>query len=122
MAYKNKTEAIKIQFLNWLSTQLLNNKKIVAYGAAAKGNTFLNYCGVNKAMIPFVVDATVQKQGKFLPGSHIPIVAEYMLKQYKPDFILVLPWNFKVEINARLQFVKEWGGQLVYFIPQFQLV
>jgi SAM-dependent methyltransferase len=112
----------KKHFINWLSATLLSGKKVMAYGAAAKGNTFLNYCNVTADLIPFVADVTKQKQGLFLPGSHIPIVNEDVITNYKPDFIIVLPWNFKSEIDRRLQYVKEWGCQLVYFIPGFEIV
>jgi SAM-dependent methyltransferase len=112
---------IKKVFLSWLIEQTMAGKKIMAYGAAAKGNTFLNFCGVKKDLIPFISDVTIQKQGKFLPGSHIPIVNEEIIKEFQPDYIVVLPWNFKEEINDRLHYVKQWNGKLVYFIPDLQV-
>lgn len=122
LGLQEKAFSIKKNFISWLAEKTQAGKKIVAYGAAAKGNTFLNYCGIKSDLIEFVADVTVQKQGKFLPGSHIPIVAEEKIKELQPDYIIVLPWNFKEEINNRLQYVKAWGGQLAYFIPFFEIV
>jgi hypothetical protein len=90
---------------------------VAAYGAAAKGNTMLNYCGIKSDLVDFVVDANPHKQHKFLPASHIPVVGEQFLKDAKPDFILILPWNLKEEIGSQLSYIKEWGGQLVVAIP-----
>ncbi len=109
---------IKSDFLLWLMSTLQDGKKVMAYGAAAKGNTFLNYCGVKKDMIPMIADVTPKKQGKYLPGSRISIVDESAIAGYKPDFILVLPWNYKSEIDKRLAYTKEWGCKLVYLIPE----
>lgn len=119
---QEKALTIKTGFLTWLMKVLNEGGKIMAYGAAAKGNTFLNYCGVHSDLVPCIADVTIQKQGKFLPGSHIPIVSESAINEIKPDYIIVLPWNFKEEINHRLEFVKAWGGKLVYFIPGFDIV
>ncbi|TAD86972.1 MAG: SAM-dependent methyltransferase, partial [Bacteroidetes bacterium] len=120
-ALQQNALAIKTGFLQWLHQQLAAGKSIMCYGAAAKGNTFLNYCGITTTHIKYVADVTPPKQGLYLPGSHISIVAEERLKQEKPDFIVVLPWNFKQEINERLRFTREWGAQLVYFIPEFEV-
>jgi SAM-dependent methyltransferase len=119
---QDKAVATKKQFLSWLMQCIDSGKKVIAYGAAAKGNTFLNYSRIDKDLLPFIADVTKQKQGLYLPGSHIPVVEESLISEYKPDFIVVLPWNFKAEINQRLEYVKSWGGKLVYFIPYFEIV
>jgi hypothetical protein len=89
----------------------------VGYGAAAKGNTLLNYCGVKKDLISFVVDANPSKQGKYLPGSHIPVVCEEQLKKFYPDFVIIFPWNLRVEIMNQLSYVRDWGGKFIIPIP-----
>ncbi len=120
-SYKNFQEVvtkIKYDFLQFLLEQKKNNKKIIAYGAAAKGNTFLNYCGiVGAGLIEFVVDASPYKQNKYLPGSHIPVVSEYKIKEYRPDYVIILPWNLGDEISRQLNYISEWGGQFVTCIP-----
>ncbi len=121
-SFQHKVSKIKYDFLLFLMDQKKKGKKIAAYGAAAKGNTFLNYCGIVGAdLIRFVVDASPYKQNKYLPGSHIPVVAEDQIRLYKPDFIIVLPWNIKDEISKKLDYISEWGGQLVTFIPELQV-
>jgi len=97
-------------------------KQVIAYGAAAKGNTLINFCGIKSDLIAYAVDASPHKQGKFLPGSHIPVVSEASIKASKPDYILVLPWNIKEEIIEQLQYVRGWGGQFVIPIPDLTLV
>lgn len=116
-----KVSRIKMDLLQFLAEQKKNNKKVAAYGAAAKGNTLLNYCGISNDVIRFVVDASPYKQGKFLPGSHIPIVKEEMIREEKPEFILILPWNIKEEIINQLSYIREWGGQFVISIPELQI-
>lgn len=120
--FGEKVNRIKTDLLRFLAEQKRNNKKVAAYGAAAKGNTLLNYCLIRNDMISFVVDASPYKQGKFLPGSHIPIVAEDELKKFKPDFILIFPWNLKEEIVNQLSYVREWGGQFVISIPSLEII
>jgi hypothetical protein len=77
----------------------------------------LNYCGIKKDLIPFVVDASPYKRGKYLPGSHIPVVEENRIKESKPDYVMILPWNLKEEISGQLKYIKNWGGQFVTVIP-----
>lgn len=120
--FGEKVNRIKTDLLRFLAEQKRNNKKVAAYGAAAKGNTLLNYCLIRNDMISFVVDASPYKQGKFLPGSHIPIVTEDELKKFKPDFILIFPWNLKEEIVNQLSYVREWGGQFVISIPSLEII
>lgn len=108
---------VKRQLLEFLIGRKREGKNIVAYGAAAKGNTLLNYCGIREDFIDYVVDRSPLKQGKLLPGSHIRIEAPGRIRETRPDYVLVLPWNLKEEIAAQLSFVSEWGGRLVVPIP-----
>lgn len=121
MGLQAKAETIRQVFLSWLEKVLAEGKKVMAYGAAAKGNTFLNFAGVTNSQIPFIADVTLQKQGKLLPGSHLPIVAPDQIETFKPDYIVALPWNYKTEINQRLAYTKQWGCKIVYFIPGFEV-
>jgi SAM-dependent methyltransferase len=118
LGFQDKVNKVKYELLSFLLTQKREGKKVVAYGAAAKGNTLLNYCGIKKDLIEFVVDASPHKQGKFLPGSHIPVIAENGVKQYKPEYILILPWNIKEEIIRELDYVRKWDGKFVIPIPE----
>ncbi|CAN2039939.1 Class I SAM-dependent methyltransferase [Candidatus Magnetomoraceae bacterium gMMP-15] len=123
--YRNfykKVNEIKYKLLEFLITNKKAGKRIAAYGAAAKGNTLLNYCGIKKDLIEFVVDASPHKQGMFLPGSHIPVVDENMLKRVKPDFIIILPWNIKDEIIKQLQYIQDWGGKFLLPVPDVELL
>jgi hypothetical protein len=94
---------------------------VAGYGAAAKGNTLLNYFGIRKDLISFVADKSPYKQGKFLPSSHIPVVGADVLKEEKPDFIIIFPWNIKEEIMQELEYVKEWDGKFVIAIPELKI-
>jgi hypothetical protein len=93
-----------------------------AYGAAAKGNTLLNYAGVKPDLLSFVCDAAPSKQGKYMPGSHIPIFPPIMLRERKPDIVLILPWNITAEVIAQNAYVREWGGKFVTAIPQIRII
>ena len=112
---------LKHQALNFLFQEKKKNKKIIAYGAAAKGNTFLNYCGIGSEFIDFVVDRSKFKQGKYLPGNNIPIVSEEKLIDHKPDYIIILPWNLTEEIIQQLSYAKKWGCLFVTFIPKLKI-
>ena len=96
-------------------------KSIVAYGAAAKGVTLLNYCGVRTDFVDYAVDLSPHKQAHFMPGVHIPIFAPAKIKETQPDYVLILPWNLKDEIIQQLACVSEWGGQFVVPIPEVSL-
>lgn len=120
--YQEKANKIKYDLLQFLIKQKLKNKKVIAYGAAAKGNTLLNYCGVKKDLIKFIVDKSPHKQGKYLPGSHIPIVNEKYIKDFKPDYIIVIPWNIKEEIIKQLDYVREWGCRFIIPIPELRIL
>jgi len=120
--FSDKALKVKINLLMFLAEQKKNGRKVAAYGAAAKGNTLLNYCGVKNDMISFVVDANPHKQDKFLPASHIPVMNESHLRSNKPDFVLILPWNLKEEIISQLEYIKEWNGKFVIPIPELQII
>jgi len=118
--FQNKADRVKYYLIDFLIKQKKKGKKVAAYGAAAKGNTLLNYCGVKKDLIEFVADASPHKQGMFLPGSHIPVVTEKEIKKTKPDFVIILPWNIKNEIIEQLSYIQEWGGKFVVPIPEIR--
>ena len=120
--FQQRAEKIKIDFLQFLLEQKKAGKKVAAYGAAAKGNTLLNYCGVKNDLINFVVDANPYKQGKYLPGSHIFVRNEEHLKKEKPDFVFILPWNLKEEITGQLSYIKNWGGKFVIALPTLNIL
>jgi SAM-dependent methyltransferase len=120
--FQRRAFAIKLDLLQFLVAQKKNGKQVVAYGAAAKGNTLLNYAGVNADLLTYVVDASVHKQGLFMPGSHIPIVDEKIIREKKPDFVLILPWNLKDEISTQLDYIKEWGGKFVISMPEMRIL
>jgi 2-polyprenyl-3-methyl-5-hydroxy-6-metoxy-1,4-benzoquinol methylase len=126
MSYYNdfgeKALKVKLDLLSFLVEQKTNGKRVVAYGAAAKGNTLLNFCGVKDDLIQYVADANPNKQNKYLPASHIPVVNETWLKANRPDYVLVLPWNLKEEIVEQLEYIREWGGKFVLPIPELAIV
>lgn len=115
--FQAKADRVKDELLAFLIEQKRAGKKVAAYGAAAKGNTLLNYAGVQRDLIPFVCDAAPSKQGKFLPGSHIPIYTPDGLREQKPDFVIILPWNIAPEIMREHAYIDEWGGQFVVAVP-----
>jgi 2-polyprenyl-3-methyl-5-hydroxy-6-metoxy-1,4-benzoquinol methylase len=120
--FQQKTDEVKHDFLNFLRDCKNKGKTVCAYGAAAKGNTLLNYCEVTTDLIPFVVDASPHKQGKYLPGSKIPVVSEQKIKEIKPDFVVIFPWNIKDEIINQLSYIRGWNGQFAIAIPKFQII
>lgn len=115
-------QRIKLEFINFLIEARKNDKIVAAYGAAAKGNTLLNYCGIKNDLIRFVVDAAPSKQGKYLPGSHIPVVSETYLREFKPDYLVIFPWNIKDELMTQLQYIIEWGIKFVIIIPRIAII
>jgi SAM-dependent methyltransferase len=113
---------IKTDLLEFLLTAAREGKSVAGYGAPGKGNTLLNHCGIRSDLLSYTVDRSPVKQGKFLPGTHIPIYAPERLAQTQPDYILVLPWNLREEITRQLSYVGSWGGKLVFPIPELQVV
>ncbi|WPQ64521.1 class I SAM-dependent methyltransferase [Chitinophaga sancti] len=120
--FQQKALGIKLDLIGFLIQQKRDGKQVAAYGAAAKGNTLLNYCGIKNDLIDFVVDANPHKQDKFLPASHIPVTNEDYLKAVKPAFVFILPWNLKEEIMNQLSYIRSWGGQFVIAIPEIQIL
>lgn len=116
--FQARAEAIKDDLLRFLIEQKRAGKTVAAYGAAAKGNTLLNYSGVRPDLLPFVCDAAASKQGKYLPGSRIPIIAPELLAERKPDYVLILPWNIADEVRTQQQQIRDWGGRFVVAIPE----
>jgi len=112
-----RVERCRRGVVEFLAAARADGRSVVAYGAAAKGNTLLNYCGVSPADITFVADRSPEKQGRLLPGSHIPVVAPGRIAETKPDFVVILPWNLRREISTQLAEVTGWGGQFVTFVP-----
>jgi len=120
--FQEKADQISRDLLFFLLEAKRQNKKVVGYGAAAKGNTLMNYAGVRPNLISFVVDRNPAKQGKFMPGSRIPIVDESYLRSARPDYIVVLPWNLKSEIMGQLDYVREWGAKFVTAVPKLEVI
>lgn len=115
-------ERIKHELLRFLLQAKAEGKRVVGYGAAAKGNTLLNYAGVKPDLLAWVADASPHKQGKYLPGSRIPVVAPERIDQERPDYVLVLPWNLLGEVSEQLAQVRQWGGRFVIAVPELQLL
>lgn len=120
--FQGAAESVKNQFLSFLIAQKKAGKCVAAYGAAAKGCTLLNYAGIKPDLLPYVVDASPHKQGKYLPGSRIPVLDESVLRTLKPDFIIILPWNLKDEITGQLDYVRSWGGKFVCAVPNLEIL
>lgn len=120
--FQQRAFKVKLDLIDFLSAQKRKGNKVAAYGAAAKGNTLLNYCGIKNDLVDFVVDASPHKQNKFLPASHIPVVNEAFLKTARPAFVIILPWNLKDEIMQQLAYIRSWGGQFVIPIPALQIL
>jgi SAM-dependent methyltransferase len=119
--FQERTNRVKDDLLRFLLKAKFEGKTVAAYGAAAKGNTLLNYAGVRSDLIAFVVDRNPAKQGKFMPGSRIPIVDEDYLKEVKPDYVCILPWNLKHEVIKQLDYIKDWNGIFVLATPSLEV-
>ena len=115
--FSKRVDECREALLAFLAAAKREGKRVAAYGAAAKGNTLLNFCGISLGDIEFVADRNPHKQGKFLPGTHIPVVAPEELMRAKPDYILILPWNLRDEIRQQLDGIKAWGGRFVTPVP-----
>ena len=119
--FQQKAERVKNELLDFLEEKKMQGKSVAGYGAAAKGNTLLNYAGVKPELLPFVCDAASSKQGNYLPGSHIPIFPPDYIKKQKPDYILILPWNIDREVKDQLSFILDWGGKFVTAVPDLTI-
>jgi len=120
--FQLKAEKVKNDFLDFLLKAKKERKTVAAYGAAAKGNTIMNFSGVRPDLISYVVDRNPAKQGKYMPGSRIPIVNESVLFKKKPDYVVILPWNLKNEVSLQLDIVRTWGGNFVVAIPNLEFI
>jgi len=119
--FQLSTDRLKNDFLTFLIEASRQGKSVAAYGAAAKGNTLINYAGIRPDLVSFVVDRNPAKQGKYLPGSRIPIVDESRLQATRPDYVVILPWNIRAEIQDQLGYIADWGGQFVTAVPHLQV-
>jgi SAM-dependent methyltransferase len=119
--FQARAQRVKNDFLAFLIDAQRQGKRVAAYGAAAKGNTLMNFAGVRPDLLAFVVDRNPAKQGKYMPGSRIPIMAEDRLRQDKPDHIVILPWNLKTEVMAQLEYARAWDALFVTAVPQLEI-
>jgi 2-polyprenyl-3-methyl-5-hydroxy-6-metoxy-1,4-benzoquinol methylase len=119
--FQAKINSVKNEFLKFLLTAKQDGKTVAAHGAAAKGNTLLNYAGIRQDLIAFIVDRNPAKQDKFMPGSRIPIVDESRFRQDKPNYVVILPWNLREEVMREIAYVKDWGAKFVTAIPRIEV-
>lgn len=115
---QSRADRAKNDLMAFLLEAKKSGKKVAGYGAAAKGNTLLNFAGARPDLIEYVVDRNTAKRDKYMPGSRIPIVAEVRIREQRPDYVLILPWNIKEEVMAQLAYVREWGGKFVWAVPE----
>jgi hypothetical protein len=116
-----RVEQVRSDLLAFLRTAKADGKSVAGYGAAAKGNTLINYCGIGPELVPLIADKSSAKQGMLSPGSHIPIVAPQVALQRRPDYVLIFPWNLSDEIKSELAEVRGWGGRFVTAIPALSI-
>jgi hypothetical protein len=121
LSFGPQVEATKRKLLSFLISAKQDGKRVVGYGAPAKGNTLLNYCGVRTDLIDYTVDRSPHKQGHFLPGVHIPIHAPDQIRQTRPDYVLILPWNLREEVMQQMSCIREWGGKFMVPIPEVKV-
>ena len=120
--FQDKVDLSREEIKKFFLSKKYNREKIVGYGAAAKGNTLLNYCNIGLEFIDYVVDISPHKQGKLLPGTHIPIFSPEKIRETKPDYVVILPWNLKDEIMEQISFVRDWNGKFVTLIPEVEIL
>jgi SAM-dependent methyltransferase len=121
LTFNEKIKETKRAILSFLNKAKEKGKSIVGYGAPAKGNTLLNYCGIRQEYIDYTVDRSPHKQGRFLPGTHIPIYHPDIINKTKPEYVVILPWNIKDEIMEQMAHIKEWNGRFVTLIPEVRI-
>jgi SAM-dependent methyltransferase len=121
-AFQPRADRVKDDLVAFLIDEKRQGRSVAGYGAAAKGNTLLNYGGVKPDLLPCVFDAAPSKQGRYLPGSHIPILAPQALAQRRPDTVLILPWNIAGEVTAQLEQVRDWGGRFAVAVPELRIL
>ncbi len=117
-SFARQVRETKLEFVNFLLDAAREGKKVAGYGAPGKSATLLHYCGIGKDLIAYTVDRSTYKQGRHLPGSHIPIYHPDRIRETKPDYVVILPWNLKDEIMQQLQYIREWNGRFVVPIPK----
>lgn len=122
LSFDGRARTVKRDLLEFLIAAKRQGKLIAGYGAPAKGNTLLNYCGIRQDFLDYTVDRNPEKQGRFLPGTRIPVFAPEQLKITKPDYVLILPWNIKDEVVSQISYIREWGGRFVVPIPSLQVL
>jgi hypothetical protein len=120
--FERKVKETKRRILSFLIEARNNGKSVAGYGAPGKGNTLLNYCGIRTDFIDYTVDRNPHKQNNFLPGTLIPIYSPDKIRETKPDYVFILPWNLKDEIMESMSFIAEWGGRFVIPIPELQVL
>jgi len=120
--FQNQVLLVKNEICKFIDSKIKNGKKIVCYGAAAKGNTLLNYCGIGTNLIDYVVDKNPHKQGLFLPGTHIPIKDPSEIQKTKPDYLIIIPWNLQDEIMKQMEHIRKWGGKFIVLIPEVKII
>ena len=120
-SFSEQVKETKRKLLSFLIQATREGKSVAGYGAPGKGNTLLNYCGIRTDFLDYTVDRSPHKQGKFLPGTHIPIYHPDRIKETKPDYVLILPWNLKTEIMEQMAYIRQWGGKFVVPIPEVQV-
>ena len=120
--FTKNIQNVKQDICNFFVEARKENKKIVCYGAPAKGNTLLNFCKIGKDFIEYTVDKNPHKQELFLPGTHIPIYSPEKVLSTKPDYLLILPWNLKDEIIEEMNFIRDWNGKFVVLIPKIEII
>lgn len=121
-AFADSAQRVKRELLRFLIDARESGKTVVGYGAPAKGNTLLNYCGVRTDLVSYTVDLSPHKQGRFLPGVHLPILGPEAIRETRPDYVLILPWNLRDEIIKQMAFIRDWGGQFVVPIPHTKVL
>jgi SAM-dependent methyltransferase len=121
-SFASEVLTIKRDLVQFLLEAAADGRTVAGYGAPGKGNTLLNHCGIRSDLLSYTVDRSPAKQGKFLPGTHIPIHAPERLAETRPDYVLVLPWNLKAEISQQLDYIRSWGGRLVFPIPELEVI
>lgn len=122
LAFQARADRVKDDLLVFLIEQKRAGKQVAGYGAAAKGCTLLNYAGIKPDLLPFVCDAGPSKQGKYLPGSHVPILHPEAIRESKPDIVLILPWNIQEEVMQQLAFIRDWGGKFAVAVPSIRVI
>jgi len=120
--FQAQAERVKNDLLAFLIEARRQGKRVGAYGAAAKGNTLMNFAGIKPDLLPYVVDRNPAKQGQFMPGCRVPIVDEAHLKAQQPDYVVILPWNLRDEVTSQLDYIRAWGGRFVVGVPRLEVI